>query len=72
MATLRTTLPELYLSRLAFLEDVLCDEIDIEDGVFSKILRNRDMGNKPFVRTTTVASFASVPVKAEGANVTYD
>jgi len=72
MATLRTTLPDLYLSRLAFLEDVLFDEIDIEDGVFSRILRSRDMGNKPFVRTTTVASFASVPVKAEGANVAYD
>jgi len=72
MATLRTTLPDLYLSRLAFLEDVLFDEIDIEDGVFSRILKNRDMGNKPFVRTTTVASFGVVPKKAEGVNVAYD
>lgn len=72
MATLRATLPDLYLSRLAFLEDVLFDEIDIEDGVFANILKMRDMGNKPFVRTTTVASFGTVPTKAEAANVTYD
>lgn len=72
MATLRTTLPDLYLSRLAFLEDVLFDEMPIEAGVFQRILKVRDMGNKPFVQTTTVASFGSVPVKAEGAAVTYE
>src|SRR3990167_7249929 len=72
MATLRSTLPDLYLSRLAFLEQVLFDEIDIEDGIVSSIFDVRDMGNKPFVRTTTVASFGSVPVKTEGANVVYD
>lgn len=72
MATLRTTLPSLYLSRLAFLEDVLFDEIPIEAGVFQKILKVRDMGNKPFVKTTTVGSFGSVPVKAEGAPVLYE
>ena len=72
MATLRTTLPDLYLSRLAFLEDVLFDEMPIEAGVFQRILKVRDMGNKPFVRTTTVASFGTVPVKAEGAAVTYE
>src|SRR3990167_6213031 len=72
MATLRTTLPSLYLSRLAFLEDVLFDEMPIEAGVFQRILKVRDMGNKPFVKTTTVASFGSVPVKAEGAAVTYE
>lgn len=72
MATLRTTLPSLYLSRLAFLEDVLFDEMPIEAGVFQRILKVRDMGNKPFVKTTTVASFGSVPIKAEGAAVTYD
>jgi hypothetical protein len=69
---LRTSLPDLYLSRLAFLEDVLFDEIDIEDGIVSQLFRVKDMGNKPFVRTTTVASFGTVPIKAEGANVTYD
>lgn len=72
MATLRTTLPDLYLSRLAFLEDVLFDEMPIEAGVFQRILKVRDMGNKPFVRTTTVASFGQVPTKAEGAAVTYE
>ena len=72
MATLRTTLPALYLSRLAFLEDVLFDEMPVEAGVFQRILKLRDMGNKPFVKTTTVASFGSVPVKTEGANVTYE
>ena len=72
MATLRTALPDLYLSRLAFLEDVLFDEIDIEDGIVGRICRVKDMGNKPFVRTTTVASFGSVPTKAEGADVSYD
>ena len=72
MATLRTTLPSLYLSRLAFLEDVLFDEMPIEAGVFQRILKVRDMGNKPFVKTTTVASFGQVPVKAEGAPVTYE
>jgi hypothetical protein len=72
MATLRTTLPSLYLSRLAFLEDVLFDEMPIEAGVFQRILKVRDMGNKPFVKTTTVASFGSVPVKAEGSPVTYE
>ena len=72
MATLRTTLPDLYLSRLAFLEDVLFDEMPIEAGVFQRILKVRDMGNKPFVQTTTVASFGQVPIKAEGAAVTYE
>ena len=72
MATLRTTLPNLYLSRVAFLEDVLFDEMPIEAGVFQRILKVRDMGNKPFVRTTTVASFGQVPIKAEGAPVTYE
>lgn len=72
MATLRTTLPSLYLSRLAFLEDVLFDEMPIEAGVFQRILKVRDMGNKPFVKTTTVASFGSVPIKAEGAAVLYE
>lgn len=72
MATLRTTLPDQYLTRLAFLEDVLFDEYEIEDGIFNQILRVKDMGNKPLVRTTTVASFGVVPIKAEGADVTYD
>lgn len=72
MATLRTTLPDLYLSRLAFIEDVLFDEMPIEAGVFQRILKVRDMGNKPFVQTTTVASFGQVPIKAEGAAVTYE
>ncbi len=72
MATLRSALPDLYLSRLAFLEDVLFDEIDLEDGVVDRLFKMRDMGNKPFVRTTTVASFGSVPIKQEGADVTYD
>ncbi len=72
MATLRTTLPALYLDRAAYLEDVLFDEMPIEAGVFQKILKVRDMGNKPLVRTTTVASFGQVPQKAEGAPVTYE
>jgi len=72
MATFRSTLPDLYLSRLAYLEDVLFDEFDLEDGVVSRIFKMRDMGNKPFVNTTTVASFGTVPIKAEGADVTYD
>lgn len=72
MATYRSALPDLYLSRLAFLEDVLFDEIDLEDGIVDRLFKMRDMGNKPFVRTTTVASFGSVPIKAEGADVSYD
>lgn len=72
MATLRATLPDLYLTRLAYLEDVLFDEMPIEDSVSERILKVRDMGNKPIVRTTTVASFGTVPIKSEGANVTYD
>ena len=72
MATLRSTLPSLYLSRLANLEDVLFDEMPIEAGIFQRILKVRDMGNKPFVKTTTVASFGTVPVKTEGAAVTYE
>ena len=72
MPTLRTTLPSLYLQRLAFLEDVLFDEMPIEAGVFQRILKVRDMGNKPFVKTTTVASFGQVPIKGEGAPVQYD
>lgn len=71
MATLRTTLPDLYLARLAFLEDVLFDEMPVEASISGTILKVRDMGNKPMVRTTTVASFGSVPIKAEGAAVTY-
>ena len=72
MATLRTTLPDLYLQRLAFLEQVLFDEMPVEGGVFGRILKVKDMGNKPLVRTTTVASFGTVPTKAEGAAVTYE
>ena len=72
MATYRANLPDLFLTRLAFLEDVLFDEIDIEDGVFQSLLKIRDMGNKPFVNTTTVASFGIVPIKAEAVNVAYD
>ena len=71
MATLRTTLPDLYLSFLANLEDVLFDEIAIEDGVVSRIFKMRET-KLPFVRTTTVASFGTVPTKAEGADVAYD
>jgi hypothetical protein len=66
VATLRSTLPDLYLSRLAFLDDVLFDQIS------EKLLKVRDMGTKPFVTTTTVGSFGTVPIKIEGANVTYD
>ena len=65
MATLRVNLPDLYLSRLAFLDDVLMDEIDVEDGVVPKVFSIRNMGNRPMVRTTTVASFGQVPIKAE-------
>lgn len=72
MATLRTTLPALYIDRAAYLEDVLFEEMPIEAGVFQRILKVRDMGNKPLVRTTTVASFGQVPQKAEGAAVTYE
>src|SRR5262245_43037974 len=72
MATYRTNLPDLYLSRLAFLDQVLMDEIKVEDGVVPSILRVRDMGSRPMVRTTTVASFGVVPIKPEGASVTYD
>lgn len=71
MPTLRTTLPSLYLSRLANLEDVLFDELPVEASIAQQILKVRDMGNKPFVKTTTVASFGTVPVKAEGAPVQY-
>lgn len=72
MPTLRTTLPSLYLNRLAFLEDVLFEELPVEAGVFQRILKVRDMGDKPFVKTTTVGSFGTVPIKAEGAAVVYD
>ena len=72
MPSYRSAAPDLYLTRLAFLEDVLFDEIDIEDGVASQLFKMRDMGNKPFVRTTTMASFGTVPIKAEGADVAYD
>jgi len=72
MATYRPALPDLFLSRLAFLDDVLMDEIKVEDGVVPTVFKVRDMGNRPMVRTTTVASFGVVPTKAEGADVTYD
>src|SRR3990167_8202557 len=72
MATFRSALPDLYLSRLVFLDDVLFDEFDLEDGIVSRVFKMRDMGNKPFVNTTTIASFGTVPIKAEGADVTYD
>jgi hypothetical protein len=62
----------LYLSRLAFLEDVLFDEFPIEDQISERLLKVRDIGNKPFVTTTTVGSFGIVPIKQEGANVTYE
>jgi len=72
MATFRTALPDNYLSRLAFLEDVLFDEIKVEDGVVPSVVKVRDMGNRPFINTTTIASFGSVPIKPEGQDVAYD
>ena len=39
MATFRTALPDNYLSRLAFLEDVLFDEIKVEDGVVPSVVK---------------------------------
>jgi hypothetical protein len=72
MATLRSALPDNYLVRLAFLEDVLFDQIKIEDGVVPSVIRVKEMGNKPFINTTTVASFGAVPIKLEAANVAYD
>ena len=71
MATLRVNLPDLYLTRLAFLEEVLMDEYDIEDGVVNSIYRVKDT-DKPFVRTTSVATFGSVPIKAELADNAWD
>lgn len=71
MPTLRTTLPDLYLARLANLEDVLFDELPVEASIAQTLLKVRDMGNKPFVKTTTVASFGTVPTKSEGAPVQY-
>ena len=72
MATLRTGLPDNFLQRLAFLEDVINDAIKIEDGVVPSVIKIRDMGSRPFVNTTTIASFGTVPIKAEGADVAYD
>ena len=72
MATYRNAVPDLYLSRLAFLDQVLFDEIAVEDGVVPSVINVKDMGDRPFVNTTTVGSFGTVPIKAEGANVTYD
>jgi hypothetical protein len=72
MATLRTGLPDNFLNRLAFLEDTLFDEIKVEDGVVGSVVKVREMGNRPFVNTTTIASFGRVPIKAEGADVAYD
>ena len=72
MATFRSALPDNYLSRLAFLEDVIMDAIKVEDGVVPSVVKIRDMGNRPFVNTTTIASFGLVPIKAEGADVAYD
>src|SRR3990167_6232626 len=72
MATFRTALPDNYLVRLAFLEDVIFDEIKVEDGVVPSVVKVRDMGNRPFINTTTIASFGTVPIKAEGADVAYD
>ncbi len=72
MATYRTNLPDLFNTRLAYLEDVLMDEITVEDGVVPSVFKVRDGGNRMMVRTTTVASFGQVPIKAESANVTYD
>jgi hypothetical protein len=72
MATLRTNLPDLFLSRLANLTDVLINEYEVEDQISEKILKVRDMGNRPFVTTTTVGTFGTVPIKVEGADVAYD
>ena len=71
MATYRGNLGDLYGDRLAYLEDVLFDEIKIEDGVVPSVVRVKDT-DKMIVRTTTVASFGSVPIKAEGSDATFD
>ncbi len=72
MATYRNALPDNFLVRLAFLEDTLLDPIKVEDGVVPSVVRVKDMGNKPFINTTTIASFGAVPKKPEGTNVAYD
>lgn len=69
---LRNVLPDNFLARLAYLDETLFDEIDVEDGVVSSVINIKEMGNRPIVRTTTVASFGTVPIKAEGADVVYD
>ena len=71
MATLRSNLPDLFLSLLANLEDVLFDEYDIEDQISEQILKVRST-DKAFVNTTTVASFGVVPTKDEMADVSYE
>ena len=48
MATLRSALPDNYLSRLAFLEDVLFDQIKIEDGVVPSVVK------KPLLEPVTL------------------
>lgn len=72
MPTYRTALPDLYLTRLAFLDEVLFDPIELADDRVNEVFRVLDMGNRPLVRTTSVASFGTVPIKQEGANVAYD
>ena len=72
MTTFRSGLPDNFLQRLAFMEDVIFDEIPIEDGVVGSVVRVREMGNRPFINTTTIASFGAVPIKVEGADVAYD
>ena len=71
MATGRPALPDLYMSRLPFLEDVLFDELPIEDQISESLLKVRDIGNKPFINTTTVGTFSTVPIKPELTNVSY-
>lgn len=71
MATLRLNLQDLYMERLPFLDKVLFERMPIEDQISESILKVRDIGNKPFVNTTTVGSFSTVPIKPEGVNVTY-
>ena len=71
MATFRQTLPDLFLSRVANLDDVVFENYKIRMGISQRVFRVMET-DKPFVTVTTAGAFGPVPTKAEGAGVQYD
>lgn len=71
MAILRTLVPDIYLSRLALLKEVVKDAWTTHPTVHDKLFQIKSI-TEPFINVTGVSGFGEVPTVAEGEPVSYD